>query len=159
MQNKAVYCSASSLNVFRLSTTPIIRSTQNCDYSLRYLPSTWPSLAALEGGSWPVPEAAVTVLCTPDDGCGWHSNHVQWTCRIIHRLLCVAYSWTIINFCNFMFLSTLFPQNLYFVWVFKKNRQFSVIINVFRLVIYITAVTIDRNVEPLVVRKEDGRKQ
>jgi len=27
-------------------------------------------LATLEGGSCTVPEAVVTVLCTPDDGCG-----------------------------------------------------------------------------------------
>ena len=45
----------------------------------------------------PVPEVIVTVLCTPDDGCGWHSKHVQWTCRIINRLLCVVARWTIIN--------------------------------------------------------------
>jgi len=59
------------------------------------------SLATLEGGSctkiWPVPEAAVTVLCTPDDGCGWHPKNVEWTCRIINRLICVASCWTIIN--------------------------------------------------------------
>jgi len=45
----------------------------------------------------PVPEALVTVLCTPDDGCGWHPKHVEWTCRIINRLLCVASRWTIIH--------------------------------------------------------------
>ena len=28
------------------------------------------SLAAMEGGGCTVPEAVVTVLCTPDDGCG-----------------------------------------------------------------------------------------
>ena len=44
-----------------------------------------------------VPETVVTVLCTPDDGCGWHPKHVEWTCRIIYRLLCVASCWTIIN--------------------------------------------------------------
>ena len=26
---------------------------------------------------WPVPEAAVTVLFTPDDGCDGHPKHVQ----------------------------------------------------------------------------------
>ena len=26
---------------------------------------------------WPVPEAAVTVLCTPDDGCDGHPQHVE----------------------------------------------------------------------------------
>ena len=52
---QSIYYSASSLYIFRVSTTPIIRSTQNCKYSLRcwcsYLPPTWPSLATLEGGS------------------------------------------------------------------------------------------------------------
>ena len=59
-------------------SAPITRSTQNCNYSLRYwsyflccyLPPTWPSLATLEGGSCTVPEAVVTVLCTPDGECG-----------------------------------------------------------------------------------------
>ena len=86
-------------------TTPIIRSTQNCNYSLRYwsyflrnyLPPTWPSLATLEGGSCTVPEAVVTVLCTLDDGCGWHPKHVEWTCSIITRLPCVASHRTVIN--------------------------------------------------------------
>ena len=27
-----------------------------------------------------VPEAAVTVLCTPDDGCDGHPKHVEWFC-------------------------------------------------------------------------------
>ena len=74
-----------------------------------YFGSCWPpsnvaklGLATLEGGSftqkiWPVPEAVVTVLCTPDDGCFWYPKHVEWTCRIINRLLCVASRWIIIN--------------------------------------------------------------
>jgi len=33
-------------------------------------PSNVVNLATLEGGSCTVPEAVVTVLCTPDDGCG-----------------------------------------------------------------------------------------
>ena len=45
----------------------------------------------------PVPEAVVRVLCYPDYGCGWHPKHVEWTCRIINRLLCVTSRWTIIN--------------------------------------------------------------
>jgi len=55
----------------------------------------WRELAAQK--IWPVPEAVVTVLCTPNDGCGWHPKHIQWTCRIINRLLCVASRWTVIN--------------------------------------------------------------
>ena len=27
---------------------------------------------------WPVPEAIVTVLCTPDYGCNGYPNHVEW---------------------------------------------------------------------------------
>jgi len=59
--------------------------------------------ATLKGSSCTVPEAVVTVLCTTDDGCGWHPKHVQWTCRIINRPLCVASRWTIINIWNFIF--------------------------------------------------------
>ena len=29
---------------------------------------------------WPVPEAAIAVLCTPDDGCDGHPKHVEWFC-------------------------------------------------------------------------------
>ena len=36
-------------------------------------------------------------FCTPDDGCGWHPKHVERTCRIINRLLCVASRWIITN--------------------------------------------------------------
>ena len=51
---QSIYYSASSLYMFRVSTTPIIRRAQNCNYSLRYwsyflcsyLPPTWPSLDA-----------------------------------------------------------------------------------------------------------------
>ena len=59
------------------------------------------SLFTLEGGRctkiWPVPVAVVTVLCTPVDGCGWNPKHVERTCRILNRLLCVASRWATIN--------------------------------------------------------------
>jgi len=55
----------------------------------------WREVAAQK--IWSVPEAVVTVLCTPNGGCGWHPKHVEWTCRIINRLLCVASRWTIFN--------------------------------------------------------------
>ena len=88
-----------------MSTTPIISSTQNCNYSLRYwsyflrsyLPLTWPAWPRWREAAAPVPEAVVTVLCAPDDGCGWHPKHVEWTCRIINGLLCVASRWTVIK--------------------------------------------------------------
>ena len=48
---QSIYYSASSPYMFRVPTPPIIRSTQNCNYSLRYRsyflysyrPPTWPS--------------------------------------------------------------------------------------------------------------------
>ena len=102
---QSIYYSASSLYMFRVSTTPIIRNTQNCNYSLWYLETTslqrgqaWPRWREVAAQKiWPVPEAVVTVLCTPDDGCGWYPKHVEWTCRIINRLLCVESRWTIID--------------------------------------------------------------
>jgi len=105
---QSIYHSASSLYMFRVSTTPIIRSTQNCNYSLGYW-SYFCTATSLQRGQarswrevavqkiWPVLEAVVTVLCTPDDGCGWHPKRVEWTCRILNRLLCVASRWAIIN--------------------------------------------------------------
>jgi len=106
---QSIYYSASSLYMFRVSITPIIiKSTQNCNYSLRYwsyfLCSSfqrdqtwihWREVAAQK--IWPVPKAVVTALCIPDNGCGWHPKHVDRTCRIINRLLCVASRWTIIS--------------------------------------------------------------
>ena len=67
-----IYYSASSLYMFRLSTTPIIRSTQNCNYSLRYgsyflcsyLPPTWPT--------WPLwREVAAQHSMTSTGGCSY----------------------------------------------------------------------------------------
>jgi len=55
------------------------------------------TMATLEGSSCTVPEAVVTALCTPNGGCGWHPKHVEWTYKIINRLLCVASCWTIMN--------------------------------------------------------------
>ena len=54
------YFTAGSLNMFRVLSTPIIRSTLNCIYSLRYrsyyrwsyLLPTWPNLATSEEGSY-----------------------------------------------------------------------------------------------------------
>ena len=87
--------------MFRVSTTPIIRITQNCNHSLRYCAATSLQLGQVGGRqlhkTWPVPEAVIAVLSTHDDGCGWHQKRVEWNCRIINRQLCVASRWTVIN--------------------------------------------------------------
>ena len=71
---QSIYYSAGSLYMFRVWNTPIIRSTQNCNYSLRYwsyflcsyLPPVWPSLATLEEGS-----------CSTG-GCSYSFVHSWW---------------------------------------------------------------------------------
>ena len=55
----------------------------------------WREVAAQK--IWPVPEAVVQILCTPDVECGWHPKHVEWSCRTKNRLLCGASLWTISN--------------------------------------------------------------
>ena len=59
----------------------------------------------------------VTVLCTPDDGCGWYLKHVEWTCRIIHRLLCVASRWTIINIWHWTCPTIITKKKLQYIYV------------------------------------------
>jgi len=48
---QSIYYSASSLYMFQVSTIPIIRSTQNCNYS-----------CAAAQKIWPVPEAVTTAV-------------------------------------------------------------------------------------------------
>ena len=40
----------------------------------------WPRRRKLLLRLRPVPEAAVTVLCTPDDGCDGHAKYIEWIC-------------------------------------------------------------------------------
>jgi len=74
---QSIYYSESSLYMFRVSTTPIMR-TQNCNYNIRYwsccavqLPPSnvaklpWPRWREVAAQKiWPVLEAVVTVLCS-----------------------------------------------------------------------------------------------
>ena len=105
---QSIYYSASSLYMFRVSTAPIIRCTQNCNYSLRY----WSYFFVQLPPSNVAKLAVVTVFCIPDYGCGWHPKHVEWTCRIINRLLCVASLWTIINI-NQLFFSLIWSIHVF----------------------------------------------
>ena len=51
--------------MFRVSTTPIIRLHKTVTTA-----SSTAATSLQRGQAWPVPEAVVTVLCTPDYGCG-----------------------------------------------------------------------------------------
>jgi len=111
---QSIYYSASSFHVFRVSTC---------------LQRYQASLVTLEGGSCTknmtsscrVLEAVVTVLCTPDDGYGWHPKHVEWTCRIINRLLCVATCWTIINIALKCLIVLCYIRPFGVIWVLPSS--------------------------------------
>jgi len=45
---------------------------------------------------WPVPEAAVTVLCSPDDGCDGHPKHVESDFVVNKYLHTVASCWILL---------------------------------------------------------------
>ena len=94
---QSIYYYASSLYMFRVPITPIIMSTQNCNYSLRH----WPFFFFC---SYLLPTCP-SYSCAPDDGCGWHPKHVELTRIIINRLFCVSSHWTIINIMTGLFSS------------------------------------------------------
>jgi len=77
---QSIYYSASSLYMFRVSTTPNIRSTQNCNYSLGHVGQV--ALDQLEGGS-------CTKNMTSTGGCSYSFVYSWWwvwlkpeTCRV-----------------------------------------------------------------------------
>ena len=69
----------------------------------------WSEVAAQK--KTPVPEAVVTVLCIPHDGCGWHPKHLMWTYRIINRLLVLQLVRQLLIYINI------------FLYRFSKNNQ------------------------------------
>ena len=87
---QSIYYSASSLYMFRVTTTPIIRCTHNCNCSLRYwsyslcsyLPPTWPS--------WPRWREVAAQHSMPSTGGSSYSFVYSWwwvwltpeTCRV-----------------------------------------------------------------------------
>jgi len=93
----SISCSRFRASLIYINNCPTRCNTnQSIYYSASLL--IWPRWRKVAAQNiWPVPGAIVTVLCTPDDGCGWHPIHVEWTCRILNRLLCVAFRWMIIN--------------------------------------------------------------
>jgi len=66
-----IYYSVSSLYMFRVSTTPTIRSAQNCNCNLWYLSPMQQRLAMLEGGSG-------TKNITSTRGCSYSFVYSWW---------------------------------------------------------------------------------
>jgi len=75
-------------------STGVRKTVTTASGTVQLPPSNVAKLATLEGDSCTKNMTSTggwrysTVLCTADDGRGWHPKHVEWTCRIINRLLC-----------------------------------------------------------------------
>jgi len=77
------------LYMFRVVPPPIIRSANNCIYSIwcsshRYccLPLLWKSwnwfeCATAHSNQWQTPDVVDKVVCAPDDGWRYHPKHVE----------------------------------------------------------------------------------
>ena len=100
---QSIYYSASAL---RVSTTPIIRITQNCNYSLRYgsyflcsyLPPTWPSLATGQA-------------CLPDVLCFVYVYVYACVCVCVSTCTCVSVCACTLLFSEIYFLSLCYPKS------------------------------------------------
>jgi hypothetical protein len=69
MQRYTVYFIWKLLYMFRVVLSPIIRSGNNCIYSIWYFSDSYCYL--------PLPDAVDTVVCTPDDRWWYHPKHVE----------------------------------------------------------------------------------
>jgi len=79
MQHKVViYYSASSLYMFRVSTTHIMRSTQNCNYSLRYWSYFFVKLPPVPRGGGGRGGTVIKVLCYKSEGRLFDPSWCHW---------------------------------------------------------------------------------
>jgi len=80
MQRYTVYFIWKLLYMFRVVPPPIIRSANNCIYSIWYLSDRYCYLSLerqVAGTVWQIPDAVDTVVCAPDDGWWYHPKHVE----------------------------------------------------------------------------------
>jgi hypothetical protein len=73
MQLFTFYFICKLLYMFRLAPSLIIRSTNNCIYSIWYLSQ--------------IPDAVETVVCAPDDEWCYHPKHVEQTLHLVGYIL------------------------------------------------------------------------
>jgi len=79
MRRYTVYFIWKLLYMFRILPPPIIRSANNCIYSIWYLSHRYCNLLLKRQVAvtvWQMPDAADTVVCAPDDGWWYHPKHV-----------------------------------------------------------------------------------
>jgi hypothetical protein len=92
MQRYTVYFIWKLLYLFRVVSPPIIRSANNCIYNIWYLSDCYCYLPLYRQAAvtvWQIPDAADTVVCTPDDGWRYHPKHVEQSpdkinCVVLH---------------------------------------------------------------------------
>ena len=122
-QSSLLSCKFTTCFVCQPHPSSGVHKTVTTAFDTVQLPPSDVATLATEGGSCTVPEAVFTVLCTPDDGCGWHTKHVEWTYRIINRLLCVA-SRTIVNTgSSYIWKTELFRLLCNLVGKYKKKTK------------------------------------
>ena len=138
MQRYTVYFIWKLLYLFRVIPSPIIRSANNCIYSIWYLshrycylPLSWKSWNWFECavGGVPHPQHTVdTIVCAPDDGWRYCPKHVE---QFPDKLCNVASCWIYVR----TFLRCTDPWTLYskrgqcnfksYVWEILVNRNSS----------------------------------
>jgi hypothetical protein len=80
MQRYTVYFIWKLLYMFRVVLPPIIRSANNCIYSIWYLSDRYCYLPLSQQVAltvWQIPDAVYIVVCAPDDGWWYHPKHVK----------------------------------------------------------------------------------
>jgi hypothetical protein len=80
MQRYTVYFILKLLYMFRVVLPPIVRSGNNCIYSIWYLSHRYcylPLQRQVVVTVWQIPDAVDTVVCAPDNGWLYHPKHVE----------------------------------------------------------------------------------
>jgi hypothetical protein len=133
MQSYTVYFIWELLYMFRVVPSPIIRSENNCIYSIWYLsylycylPLSWKSWnqseCAVGGVShpqitvavWQIPDAVDTLVFAPDDGWWYHQKHLE---QFPDKINCVTFAscWLYFRICVQLF------------WLLRSYKNFNLL--------------------------------
>jgi len=90
MKSYTVYFIWKLLYMFRVVPPPIIRSANNCIYSICYLSHRYcylPLWRQVALTMWQIPDAVDTVICAPDVGWWYYPKHVE---QFPYKINCVT---------------------------------------------------------------------
>ena len=121
------------LYMFRVLPPPIIKSANNCIYSIWYLSDRYCSLPLQRQVAvtvWQIPNAVDTVVCAPGNGWRYHPKHVEQfpdkiNCVTLHLVRYIL-EYYIVYFMKYMPIwdagcFVFFPTTI-FRWLFVKTR-------------------------------------